>query len=108
MAEEPGRKLTQTLTDYLKSKKMLLVFDNCEHVLSEAARLSDALMRACPDVKIIASSREALAIQGETVIEIPSLSRPALKRQRLRRTLFSTRRSSSLSSAPPPSRPPSA
>jgi hypothetical protein len=74
--EEPGRPITQTLVDYLKPKSLLLVLDNCEHVLDAAAALCDAILRSCPNVQIIASSREGLNIAGETTYRIPSLSVP--------------------------------
>ena len=63
--EEPGRPLTATLTDYLRPKSLLLVLDNCEHLLSACAQLADTLLRACPNLRILASSREGLGIAGE-------------------------------------------
>ncbi len=77
--EEPGRPITQTLVDFLKPKSLLLVLDNCEHVLDAAAQLCDAILRACPNVRIIASSREGLNIAGETTYRIPSLTVPDLR-----------------------------
>ena len=74
--EEPGRPITQTLVDFLKPKSLLLVLDNCEHVLDAAANLCDAILRACPNVRIIASSREGLNVSGETTYRIPPLSLP--------------------------------
>ena len=79
--EEPGRPITQTLVDFLRPKSLLLVLvlDNCEHVLDAAAELCEAILRTCLTVKIIASSREGLNIAGETTYRIPSLSMPDLK-----------------------------
>jgi len=77
--EEAGKPILQTLLTSLKDRKMLLVLDNCEHLLSACAPLCDALLRACADVRVIASSREGLGIAGETVYRIPSLSMPDLK-----------------------------
>lgn len=74
--EEAERSPTQTLADYLKERKLLLILDNCEHVLDSAASLADTLLRACPGVQIIATSREGLNIAGETTFRIPSLSVP--------------------------------
>ena len=74
--EEAGKPLTQTLTAALKPKRLLIVLDNCEHVLSACAVLVDTLIRSCPDVRVLASSREGLGIAGETVYRIPSLSLP--------------------------------
>jgi len=64
------------LTDYLKQKKLLLVVDNCEHLIDACAQLCEALLHACPHVRIIASSREALGIDGENAYRVPSLSVP--------------------------------
>ncbi len=64
------------LTDYLRPKKVLLVVDNCEHLIDACAQLCDALLHACPDLRIIASSREALGIEGENAYRVPSLSLP--------------------------------
>lgn len=67
---------TETLTSALKAKQLLLIVDNCEHVIAEAARVVEALMRHCPRVSILASSRERMAIAGETVVRVPSLPTP--------------------------------
>jgi predicted ATPase/DNA-binding winged helix-turn-helix (wHTH) protein len=66
----------ETLAAALKSKQLLLIIDNCEHVIAEAARVAEALIRACPRLSILASSRERLAIGGESVIRVPSLPTP--------------------------------
>ena len=79
VAEEPGKPLMQTLTAALKSQRLLLVLDNCEHLLSACAHLVDALIHACPGVRVLASSREGLGIAGEMVYRVPSLSLPDLK-----------------------------
>lgn len=60
----------------LKSKRLLLVLDNCEHVIAECAQLVETLMQACPQVSILATSREPLAIAGESVFRVPSLPAP--------------------------------
>ena len=65
-----------TLTSGLKTKRLLLIIDNCEHVIAEAARIAEALMRSCPHLSILASSRERMAIAGESVIRVPSLAAP--------------------------------
>src|SRR5262245_23455416 len=64
------------LASGLRNKELLLIIDNCEHVLAEAARVAEALMRTCPRLSILASSRERLAIAGESVIRVPSLPAP--------------------------------
>jgi predicted ATPase/DNA-binding winged helix-turn-helix (wHTH) protein len=67
---------TDTLIVALKGKQLLLIIDNCEHVIAEAARVAEALIKACPRLSILASSRERLAVAGETVIRVPSLPTP--------------------------------
>lgn len=74
--EEPGRPILATLTDFLKPKKVLLVLDNCEHLLSACATLCDQLLRSCPGLYILATSREGLNIAGETTYRVPSLALP--------------------------------
>jgi predicted ATPase len=74
--EEPGRALVATLSDALRPKRLLLVLDNCEHLLEACARLADVLLRACPHLTILATSREALGLAGEAPYRVPSLSLP--------------------------------
>jgi len=74
--QEPGKSLTQSLVDHLQTRHLLLVLDNCEHVLTPVAHLAEAILRACPHVRILATSREALRISGETAHRVPSLSLP--------------------------------
>ena len=76
LRELQGVPLLETVTDYLRGKQLLLILDNCEHLVETCAQLSVHLLHACPKLKIIASSREALAIPGETVYRVPSLSLP--------------------------------
>ena len=74
--EVPGIPLIEIVMDYLRSKELLLILDNCEHLVEESAQIADQLLHACPQLKIIASSREALGVAGETVYRVPSLSLP--------------------------------
>ena len=74
--EEPGKATLQTLIERLKAKEIVVLLDNCEHVLSAAAVLTDALLRALPQIRLLATSREPLNITGETVYRVPSLSLP--------------------------------
>ncbi|HVK02196.1 MAG TPA: tetratricopeptide repeat protein [Armatimonadaceae bacterium] len=76
LKEETGKPLLQSLAEYLKSKDLLLVLDNCEHLLDACAKLADTLLRQCPRVRILASSREVLGIAGERTYRVPSLSLP--------------------------------
>lgn len=64
------------LSEYLHSRKLLLVLDNCEHVIAACAQLTEVLLRACPNLKILATSRELLDISGETSYLVPPLSLP--------------------------------
>ena len=68
--------LESLVTEYLRGKQALLILDNCEHLIATCARLADHLLHHCPRLKIIASSREALGIAGETAYRIPSLASP--------------------------------
>jgi predicted ATPase/class 3 adenylate cyclase len=76
--EESGRPINETLYAHLKDKRQLLLLDNCEHLVAACAKLTDALMRHCPRVTILATSREALRIDGEQSYRLPSLSLPSL------------------------------
>jgi predicted ATPase/class 3 adenylate cyclase len=76
--EEPGKPLGQTLIEWLKPKQLLLLLDNCEHLLLECARLTESIIQSCPRVRILATSREALAVPGEQSLRVPSLSLPPL------------------------------
>lgn len=74
--EQAGRRWVDTLSDHLRAKHLLLVLDNCEHLIEACARLADQLLHNCPKLHILASSREALGIAGETAYRVPSLSLP--------------------------------
>ncbi len=71
--EQPGRPIVETLSETLHPRKLLLVLDNCEHVIEAAAQLATALLRSCPSLRILATSREALRIPGEISRLVPSL-----------------------------------
>jgi predicted ATPase/class 3 adenylate cyclase len=76
LREETGRPLLDTLTDFLRAKTALLILDNCEHLVEASAQLAEALLQACPNLRMLVSSREALGIPGETPYRVPSLSIP--------------------------------
>lgn len=78
--EQPGRSLTETLSAYLASKTMLLVLDNCEHLIETCAGLAESLLRSSPELRVLATSREALGISGEVAWPVPSLSLPDIRR----------------------------
>jgi predicted ATPase len=72
----PGRQPTEALVEFLAERSMLLVLDNCEHLLAGAAAITDALLRAAPALRVIATSREPLRVPGEVVFRVPSLHIP--------------------------------
>ena len=75
--EQPGRPLTETLSEYLAPMSVLLILDNCEHLLIGCAQLADDLLRVCPKLRILATSREALGVTGELIHQVPGLSFPS-------------------------------
>jgi predicted ATPase/DNA-binding XRE family transcriptional regulator len=72
-AEQP---LVTTLANALRHRNTLLVLDNCEHLLDACSQLVDSLLRACPEVRVLATSREPIGIGGEAVWRVPSLALP--------------------------------
>jgi predicted ATPase/class 3 adenylate cyclase len=74
---DPGRPLIDTLVEAVGERSLLLLLDNCEHVLSTCAKLADALLRSCPNVALLTTSREPLGIDGERVHRVPSMDTPA-------------------------------
>jgi non-specific serine/threonine protein kinase len=74
--EQSDQALLDTLVDTLQAKRLLLILDNCEHVIEVCARLAEALLRGCPMVQILATSREALSVAGEVAWRVPSLPIP--------------------------------
>ena len=77
--ERPGRPLSATLAEELRTKNLLLVLDNCEHLIEAVAGLTDELLGACPKLRILATSREPLRVPGEVVRGVPSLPVPEPK-----------------------------
>ena len=74
--ERTGEPLAETLADVLRDREMLLILDNCEHLVEGTARLVDALLDSCPGLRILATSREALGVQGEVMWVVPPLAIP--------------------------------
>ena len=75
--EEHGRSFVDALADSLRGKQLLLVLDNFEHVLDAAAELCDELLRRCAELRILATSRQALRVGGEWNVPVPPLGVPA-------------------------------
>jgi len=76
LREQSGRAPLEMLTDYLASRQLLLVLDNSEHVVEVIAELAAALLHACPELRILATSREWLSIAGEVVFRVAPLGLP--------------------------------
>jgi non-specific serine/threonine protein kinase len=76
--EEPSRPVLAVLADQLHERCLLLVLDNCEHLVGACAELAEALLRTCPHLRILATSRETLEVPGEATYRVPSLAVPDL------------------------------
>jgi len=77
LREAPGRSLVDVLVEYLAARQVLLVLDNCEHLLEACAALVDALLRGCASLTILATSRAPLGVPGEITWRVPSMAVPA-------------------------------
>ncbi|MGH3898277.1 MAG: ATP-binding protein [Pseudonocardiaceae bacterium] len=77
LREVPGRALLDILVGHLRARRILVVLDNCEHLLASCARLADALLRGCLSLTILATSRAPLGVPGEITWRVPSMSLPA-------------------------------
>jgi len=75
--EQPARPLVGTLIDHLQEGRTLLILDNCEHLVGACAQLATDLLQGCPNLRILATSREPLGVAGELVSSVPPLSLPA-------------------------------
>ncbi|MAF09641.1 hypothetical protein CMK11_04250 [Candidatus Poribacteria bacterium] len=74
--EPSAQPLMARLTQYLRTRQALLILDNCEHLVEGAARVAEALLLECPDLRILATSREVLGVSGEATWRVPPLSMP--------------------------------
>ena len=74
LREEPGQSPAGTLAAHLRNRQVLLVMDNCEHLVGPATALAEGLLRACPRLTVLATSREPLGVPGEATWRVPSLS----------------------------------
>lgn len=75
---EPDRPVVDTLCHWLKNRNLLLLLDNCEHLVEACADLSKHLLQSAPGLKVLATSREALGVTGEVIFRVPSLSLPPI------------------------------
>src|SRR5713226_5188178 len=78
--EETGQPLEATLLDAVSGKRLLLILDNCEHVVDACAHVTESLLRTAPNMKIMATSRERLGVVGETSYLVPPLALPEIHR----------------------------
>ncbi len=76
LRESPGTALIDTICQNLDGRWVLLVLDNCEHVVNDAAAIVSALLTACPNLRVLATSRQSLSCEGETMLRVPSLAMP--------------------------------
>jgi predicted ATPase/class 3 adenylate cyclase len=76
LSAQPGHAVMDTLLDTLVPQDVLIVVDNCEHLIGACAKIADAILRRCPRVHLLATSREPLGIGGEIIYRVPSLSLP--------------------------------
>ena len=78
LSEQAGQSTLDTISHFLRPKRALLLFDNCEHLIHACAQLVETLLRSCPTLHILATSREALGVAGETHYLVPTLTTPDL------------------------------
>jgi non-specific serine/threonine protein kinase len=77
--EQPGRKIFDTLADYMRRRELLLLLDNVEHIVQDSAEFTEQLLEHCPKLTMLVTGREALFIEGETTLQVPPLSLPKEK-----------------------------
>ncbi|MGH8972789.1 MAG: ATP-binding protein [Acidimicrobiia bacterium] len=77
VAEVPGHRVLDTVVGHLKDGEALLIVDNCEHLLDASVEVVEPLLRACPGLRVLATSREPLGAEGEATYRVPSLTLPA-------------------------------
>lgn len=77
ISDEGDGSVTDAVCEHVGERTMLFVVDNCEHLLDDAARMIDTLLRRCPAARVVATSRQALDVPGEVVWRVPSMAVPA-------------------------------
>ena len=77
VTQRQGQTLQASLAEFLQAKRLLLVLDNCEHLLDAVAHLVDEVVHGCPGVSVLATSREGLGVAGERIMAVPSLGLPS-------------------------------
>lgn len=76
LPEQPGIVFSDVLVRFLAQKHLLLILDNCEHLLNACVQMADRLLKACPNLHILATSREILSVPGEIPYRVPSMATP--------------------------------
>jgi non-specific serine/threonine protein kinase len=76
LSEQPGLSAFTIVSDFFRPKRALLILDNCEHLIDACAQLTNTLLRACPTLHILTTSREALGVAGEMLYLVPTLTTP--------------------------------
>src|SRR5262249_32765383 len=76
MSRQRGRVVLAVLLDALDARAMLIMLDNCEHVMGGCAKIADVIVRRCPRVRLLPTSREPLGVGGETIYRVSPLSLP--------------------------------
>jgi len=74
--DQPGRSLLETIGDAVRTRKTLIILDNCEHLIRSSADVVSGILHAGPDVRVLATSREPLGVPGEVMAAIPPLAAP--------------------------------
>jgi len=77
--EKINQPLMESIVEFLKPRELLIIMDNCEHLISTCAGFAGTLLSACPEIRIMVTSREALGIQGEISYHVPSMNLPDLE-----------------------------
>jgi len=78
LSDQSGRWAVANLSNYLADRQLLLVIDQCEHLADACAVLADALLRACPGLRVIATSRHMLGVAGEVTVAVPPMTIPSM------------------------------
>jgi non-specific serine/threonine protein kinase len=81
LRDQPQRSTIDMLCDHLQQREMLIILDNCEHLVETCAFLAEKILQSSPGVRILATSREKLGIHGEVIYQVPSLSLPRVRRR---------------------------
>ena len=85
--QRPGADIPTTIIESMEERRMLLILDNCEHLIEPVVAITHQIMRRCPEVQVLATSREALGMPGESLMAVPSMSLPSTDGQAAAETL---------------------